>query len=132
MILFDATHLFYHFICTYVGVCLQSVQGRVPRLRFDHSVPLSDPKLRYSQSWRINALNSLNELKTGNATRHTLLLFIVLSRSNVVLKIPHCPNTIRTIPISNRHETDMCLCQNFDLEKNATMRITRAMSNSKV
>ena len=44
---------------------LLSVEGRVPQQRFDYTTSISDPKYKYSQSWRLDALHSMKNLKKG-------------------------------------------------------------------
>ena len=42
-----------------------SVQGQLPRLRYDSQKFLNDPKYAYSQSYRIDAMQALQNAKKG-------------------------------------------------------------------
>ncbi|CAF0782891.1 unnamed protein product [Rotaria sordida] len=44
-----------------------SVEGRLPRLRYDTQKFLDDPKYAYSQSYRIDAMQALNNAKKGTS-----------------------------------------------------------------
>ena len=46
---------------------LTSVEGRLPRLRFDNHKFLNDPKYAYSQSYRIDAMHALQNAKRGTS-----------------------------------------------------------------
>lgn len=46
--------------------CLNSVEGRLPRLRYSTQKFLNDPKYAYSQSYRIDAMHALQNVKKGN------------------------------------------------------------------
>jgi hypothetical protein len=42
-----------------------SVEGRLPRLRYDTQKFINDPKYAYSQSYRIDAMQALRNAKKG-------------------------------------------------------------------
>ncbi|CAF4089612.1 unnamed protein product [Rotaria sordida] len=44
-----------------------SVEGRLPRLRYDTQKFLNDPKYTYSQSYRIDAMQALQNVKKGTS-----------------------------------------------------------------
>jgi hypothetical protein len=46
-------------------VSFDSVEGRLPRLRYDTQKFLNDPKYAYSQSYRIDAMQALQNAKKG-------------------------------------------------------------------
>ena len=43
-----------------------SVEGQLPRLRYDTQKFLNDPKYTYSQSYRIDAMQALRNAKKGS------------------------------------------------------------------
>lgn len=45
-----------------------SVEGKAPRLRTDHASTISDAKLKFSQSYRIDPIESLRKLKEEGST----------------------------------------------------------------
>lgn len=47
----------------------RSVEGRLPRLRYDTQKFLNDPKYTYSQSYRIDAMQALRNAKKGEEKR---------------------------------------------------------------
>lgn len=53
-----------------------SVEGRLPRLRYDTQKFLDDPKYAYSQSYRIDAMQALRNAKKG------LLSFLLSYKNN--------------------------------------------------
>lgn len=50
----------------FVSIFARSVEGQLPRLRYDTQKFLNDPKYTYSQSYRIDAMQALRNAKKGS------------------------------------------------------------------